>query len=144
MVEVKTEIIITASINRVAAFASNPDNAPLWYVNIKSVEWQTGKSLQVGSRIAFTAQFLGKQLSYVYEIKEFIPEQKLVMQTADGPFPMQTIYTWEKINDATTKMILINKGNPSGFLKLFTPFMAAAMKRANRKDLKLLKSILEK
>ena len=143
MIDVTTEIIIAAPLDKVAGFASNPDNAPAWYVNIKSVEWQTQKPLQPGSRIAFKAQFLGKQLSYVYEIAEFIPDKKLVMQTADGPFSMQTIYAWEKINDATTRMILRNKGNPSGFSKLFVPFMAAAMKRANKKDLKKLKSILE-
>lgn len=143
MVDVTSEIIINASIEEVAGFTSDPDNATAWYKNIKSVEWQTPKPLQPGSRIAFTANFLNKQLSYVYEVTEFIPEKKLIMQTAGGPFPMQTIYTWQKINDATTKIILTNKGSPSGFSKIFVPIMSAAIKWANKKDLKKLKSILE-
>jgi len=143
MVDIATEIIIHASIQEVTAFATDPDNAPQWYVNIKSVEWKTAKPLQQGSRIAFNAKFLGRELSYVYEITGFIPREKLVMQTANGPFPMQTIYTWQRINDTTTKMTLRNKGNPAGFSKWFAPFVRAAMKRANKQDLRLLKSIVE-
>jgi len=144
MIDVITEIIIHANTEEVAAFAADPGNAPQWYINIKAVEWQTSKPLQQGSRIAFKAKFLGRELGYVYEITEFVPGEKLVMQTADGPFPMKTTYAWQKINNTTTKMTLRNQGNPSGFSKWITPFMRAAMKRANKKDLKLLKSILEK
>jgi len=144
MIDVITEIIIHANTEEVAAFAADPGNAPQWYINIKAVEWQTSKPLQQGSRIAFKAKFLGRELSYVYEITEFVPGEKLVMQTADGPFPMKTTYAWQKINNTTTKMTLRNQGNPSGFSKWITPFMRAAMKRANKKDLKLLKSIFEK
>ena len=144
MIDVITEIIIHANTEEVAAFAADPGNAPQWYINIKAVEWQTSKPLQQGSRIAFKAKFLGRELGYVYEITEFVPGEKLVMQTADGPFPMKTTYAWQKINNTTTKMTLRNQGNPSGFSKWITPFMRAAMKRANKKDLKLLKSIFEK
>ena len=144
MVDVTTQIIIKCTLNRVFENASDPNNAPEWYVNIKSVEWRTQEILVVGSKIAFKAKFLGRQLEYVYEIIEFVPGQKLVMRTADGPFLMETTYLWEKIDDNTTRMTLRNRGNPTGFSKLITPFMAFAMKKANQKDLKRLKEIMEK
>jgi uncharacterized membrane protein len=143
MVDVVTTIEIKRSSMDVAAYTANPGNAPAWYENIKSVEWKTDKPLTVGSKLAFVAQFLGKKLEYVYEVTRYVPGKTLVMQTAQGPFPMQTTYTWEAINPTTTKMTLRNFGRPSGFSKLLSPFISFMMKKANRKDLKQLKKILE-
>ena len=144
MVDVVTEIIINSSISQVSEYAANPDNAPKWYVNINSAEWRTPKPLANGSQIAFKAKFLGRELAYVYEIVEFIPGKKLVMKTAQGPFPMETIYTWKEMDANRTKMTLRNMGNPTGFSKIFSPFMSSMMRKANMNDLKIIKEILEK
>jgi uncharacterized protein YndB with AHSA1/START domain len=143
-VDVLTEIVIDRPRAEVAAFAGDPSNAPKWYVNIESVEWKTPSPLGVGSRLAFVAQFLGRRLAYTYEIVELVPEERLVMRTAEGPFPMETTYTWEPTGEGGTRMTLGNRGKPNGFSKLATPLMAAAMRRANRKDLQRLKAVLER
>lgn len=142
-VHVITEILIGKPIDIVAAYATEPDNAPEWYVNIKSANWETPKPLKVGSLITFTASFMGRDLTYTYEITELIEGEKLVMRTHQGPFPMQTIYEWSAFDESSTHMTLTNTGRPSGFSKLLSPFMVWAMKRANNKDLKRLKTILE-
>ncbi|UII55666.1 SRPBCC family protein [Cytobacillus spongiae] len=144
MVDVQTEIIIKSPISKVSAYASNPDHAPEWYVNIQSAKWRTPKPLMLGSQIEFKAKFLGRELTYVYEIVEYIPDKMLVMKTANGPFPMETTYTWQTIDDKQTRMKLRNKGEPTGFSKVFSPVMATMMKKANMKDLEKIKSILER
>ena len=143
MVDVTTEIIINKPVEIVAGYASDPGNAPEWYVNIKSATRKSAGPLAVGSRVAFTAKFLGRNLVYTYEVIEYIPGQKLVMRTAEGPFPMETTYTWTAIDNTTTRMTLRNQGEPKGFSKWFALFMANAMKKANQKDLQHLKKILE-
>jgi uncharacterized protein YndB with AHSA1/START domain len=142
-VDILTEVVIARPCAEVAAYASDPDNAPSWYVNIKAVEWKSPRPLALGSRLAFVAQFLGRRLAYTYEIIDVAPGQRLVMSTAEGPFPMETTYTWEGLADGRTKMTLRNRGQPSGFSKLAAPLMASAMRKANRKDLDQLKALLE-
>jgi uncharacterized membrane protein len=143
VVDVRTEIEIDRPRPEVAEYASNPDNARTWYEHIKDVSWHSKQPLEVGSRIVFGAYFLGKRLDYVYEVKELEPGERLVMATAEGPFPMETTYAWEDAPSGGTRMTLRNRGEPSGFARLSAPVMAAAMRRANRRDLRLLKSLLE-
>ena len=141
-VDVVSEVVIARPRADVAAYAADPDNATSWYANIERAEWRTEPPLREGSRIAFVAHFLGRTLAYTYEIAELVPGERLVMRTADGPFPMETTYTWEDGPDGT-RMTLRNRGQPRGFTKIRAPMMAAAMRRANRKDLERLKTLLE-
>lgn len=143
LVNVLTEILIDRPVEAVSAYAGDPDRAPEWYVNIRSAEWRTEKPLRIGSQIAFKARFLGRDLAYVYEIVALEPGQKLVMRTADGPFPMETTYTWQAEGQGQTRMTLRNAGKPSGFAGIFAPFMARMMRKANEKDLIRIKGILE-
>ena len=142
-VDVVTETTVRRPVDVVAAYAADPSNAPEWYVNIESVQWETPPPAQVGSRVAFVARFLGRRLEYTYEIVELVPGERLVMRTAQGPFPMETTYTWADAGDGGTHMTLRNRGMPAGFSKLLAPFMAPAMHRANKKDLAALRRRLE-
>lgn len=142
-VDVSTDVVIERPRALVAQYATDPDNAPRWYANIDSVRWLTKPPLAPGSRVAFRARFLGRRLDYIYEFVEYAPEQALVMRTDAGPFPMETTYTWADTDAGHTRMTLRNRGYPSGFGSLAAPALAAAMRRANVKDLATLKTIIE-
>jgi uncharacterized protein YndB with AHSA1/START domain len=143
-VDVLTEIVIDRPREEVAAYAADPERAPRWYANIESVTWRTPEPMRVGSELEFVARFLGRQLTYTYEVLDYLPGERLVMRTAQGPFPMETTYTWEPVDDRHTRMRLRNRGEPSGYSRVAAPIMAAAIRRANRKDLANLKRILER
>jgi hypothetical protein len=142
-VDVLTEIDIDRPVDEVAAYAADPSNATAWYANIDAVDWKTPPPVAVGSKVAFVARFLGRRLEYTYEIVDFVPGERLVMRTAQGPFPMETTYTWSPTGTGSTRMTLRNRGEPAGFSRLMAPMMAPAMRRANRKDLAAIKAIIE-
>ncbi|MGH3336655.1 MAG: SRPBCC family protein [Nocardioides sp.] len=141
-VDVTVETRIERPVAEVAAFAGDPGNAPSWYVNIESVQWQTPPPVQVGSPMDFVATFLGRRIEYTYEVIDLVPGERLVMRTAQGPFPMRTTYTWEPTH-GDTRMTLRNDGSPSGFARVAAPVMELAMRRAMTKDLAALKRRLE-
>jgi uncharacterized protein YndB with AHSA1/START domain len=142
-VDVRTEIEIARPRNEVAAYVSDPTNATEWYRNIRSVEWDTPPPVARGSRMRFRARFLGRDLAYTYEVRELLPGERLVMGTADGPFAMETTYTFEDTTSGGTRVGLRNRGEPSGFAKVLSSVMTSAMRRENRKDLARLKQLLE-
>lgn len=142
-VDVMVETTIRCTPEIVAEFAGDPTNAPQWYANIRSVQWRTPPPVGVGSRMDFVATFLGRRLAYTYGVVEWDPARRLVMRTADGPFPMETVYTWEPVGQASTRMTLRNRGKPSGFSRMTAPMMERAMRRATTKDLARLRVLLE-
>jgi uncharacterized membrane protein len=141
--DVSTETVINRPVEVVAAYSADPSNAPEWYAKIDSIEWESEPVVETGAKAAFVARFLGRRLEYTYELVEVAPGTRLVMRTAQGPFPMETTYTWTAVGATATRMTLRNRGEPAGFSRLVAPFMAPAVRRANRKDLAKLKSILE-
>lgn len=143
-IHVETSIVIERPRAEVAAFAGDPDRVPEWYANIRSVEWKTARPMVRGTRLAFVARFLGRQLEYTYEVFELEPGRKLGMRTTQGPFPMETIYEWESLGERSTRMTLTNRGEPHGFGVVIGPLMSAAIRRENKRDLLRLKALLER
>jgi hypothetical protein len=142
-VDVESRIEIKRPRELVAAYACEPDNATAWYQNIKAVAWKSPRPLAVGTLLAFEAEFLGRRLVYTYEVRELVPSDRFVMSTAEGPFPMETTYSWADAPGGATRMTLRNRGEPAGLAKLGAPLLARAMQGANGKDLRRLKEILE-
>jgi uncharacterized protein YndB with AHSA1/START domain len=136
VVDVRVERVIARPRDEVAAFAADPGNAPAWYVNIDAVDWQP--PLAVGSELGFVARFLGRRLEYTYVVRELVPGERLVMSTAQGPFPMETTYMFVDADagDGATRMTLRNRGAPAGFRRIAGPVIARAMRRANEQDLR--------
>ncbi|WNJ20195.1 SRPBCC family protein [Pontibacter sp. G13] len=142
-VDISTEIIIERPIEVVSSYAADPDNAPQWNQHIHAMSWRTPRPMRAGTLLAFEANFLGRELAYVYEVMRFEPAELLVMRTTDGPFPMQTTYQWRRHNRHHTHMLLRNEGDPGVFFRLLSPILSQIMGKASQSDLEKLKQILE-
>ncbi|MFC5130693.1 ATPase [Paeniglutamicibacter kerguelensis] len=86
--------------------------------------------------------FLGRTLDYRYEVVEIVPKARLATRTNQGPFPMQTTYTWSDARDGTFTT-LCNNGEPRGLSVVAGAFMGPMMRPAMRKDLANPTSVLE-
>ena len=145
--DVTVATIFDAPRALVAAVSGDPDQAMRWYANIRSVRWRGPSELVEGARIDFVARFLGRQLAYTYVVVELVPQERMVMRTEDGPFPMETTYTWwdEEPNETgrpRTGMSVRNAGRPSAMTTLASGAVTLGMKRAMRRDLERLRLVL--
>lgn len=141
MIDVVSEIEIARPRAEVAAFVLDQDNAPRWYANVESVDWDTPPPVAAGARFTHVAKVFGT-VTYTYEVRELVDGERLVVSTADGPFEMETTFTWADAPGGGTLMTLRNSGEPKN--KLSASVIAKAMRRANRKDLHRLKKLLER
>ena len=143
-IDVTTEVEIDRPRQEVSEYAADPTNATEWYRDIESIDWRTDPPVRVGSRMDFVARFLGKRLAYTYEVAELVPGERLVMRTTEGPFPMETTYTWEDAGPGRTRICLRNRGGAGNlFTRLTAPLSAAAVRRATSRNLRDLKALLE-
>ena len=142
-VDVGSEILIERPPGIVSAYVSDPGNAPTWHEHITSAAWVTEQVAHVGSRIRIVVEFIGRKLDFTYDIVEFVPGEKIVMRSVEGPFAMETAYTFEETRDGHTRMTMRNHGELSGPSKLMAPVVTKALRSATEKDLTKLKQILE-
>ncbi len=142
-VDFASTIVIARPPVEVAEYAANPDNAPNWYANIRSVEWQTSPPVRPGARINFVCHYLATRMAYTYEVVEYLRHQRLVMRTIAGMFPVETSYVWEPVGNEWTRMTLRHRGTAPGFLRLIAKPVGHAMQNTNRTDLATLKRLIE-
>lgn len=140
-VDVTRALVIRRPRGQVFAYAADPRHAPRWYSRIEKVDWRGGEVVGEGDEAAFIARFLGREIAYTYRVVELAPPERLTMRTAEGPFPMETQYTFEDVPEGT-RMAIRNRGDPAGFWRIAAPVMEAAMGRAVAGDLRRLKALL--
>ncbi|MBI2685062.1 MAG: SRPBCC family protein [Acidobacteria bacterium] len=141
--DICTTVEISRPLMDVVAYSADPTNARAWYRNIKFIEWRSLPPLRTGTLVAFFGRFLGRTRTYHYEVTEFVVGERLVMRTAQGPFPMETTYTWEPMPNGATRMTLRKRGTAKGLSRLAVPLLTRSIRRANETGLRHLKQILE-
>jgi hypothetical protein len=142
-IDVTAQTTIASDRERVASYAMDPRNDPIWISGIKEAEPLNELPLEKGSKVRRVASFLGRRIDYVLEVAELEPGTRMLMRSVKSPFPMVVTYSFEDAPGGTRTGIRVEGGEPGPLYRLAGPMMARAVKRSLAKDLRNLKAIME-
>ena|SRR5689334_12091234 len=142
MARIEINLVINRPVEEVFAFVSNSENLPRWRSTSLEIKKTSDGSLGVGSTFKGRFTFLGRQFDGNIVVTAHEPNQVYVSRMAEGPFPLETGYTLEPVEDGTHVSFVV-EGEPGGFFKLAEPLVVSMAKRAYTTDLQNLKEMLE-
>ena len=142
-IDVTVDVEISSDPQTIFVFLADPENDPEWIGGVQKSEQISTGPVSLGTQVRRSAGFMGRSMDYVTEITAFEPTNLLEMETVSGPFAMIITYEVEQ-RDHGARVILRNRGGPSGLMSLFSPLMERMVRKNTSQDLERLKSILEK
>ena len=129
-VDVTAEVTITADLQKVWDFMTDPAHEPEWIGGLKHARLIGDPPLREGSRVERVASFLGRRIEYVNEVTIYAPPHTLEMRSVKAPFPMHITYTLE--GDTVRNHVR------GGGLRLMAPFV----RRNIQRDLERLRDLV--
>ena len=143
-IDITAQVDVRRPLAEVAAYMVDPAHDPEWIGGVREVRLETPPPVDVGSRVARVASFLGRRVEYVNEITELDRERVLDMRSVAAPFPMRITYSFEAHDGgAATTVRNRVRGEPGGFFALFGPLLGRLVKRSVQRDLERLRDRLE-
>jgi len=142
-ISVIEKIEINATPEEVAKTMFDPHVTIRWVGGLREVREVKGFPMQVGSTQQRFADFAGKEVEYILEVKEYIPNQLVVMDTIKSPFPMQIIYQLEKFADDHCIAKVKLQGSSEGFLMFLDRLSTIMVSSQLKGDLERLKDMVE-
>jgi len=142
MARIEINLVINRPIEEVFAFVSNSENLPRWRSTSLEVKKTSEGPLNVGSTFKGRFTFLGRQFDGNVVVTAHEPNRVFVSKMAEGPFPLETGYTLESVENGTHITFVVN-GEPGGFFKFAEPLVVSMAKRAYETDLQNLKEMME-
>lgn len=142
-VDVRAEIDIARPAEDVFAYATDANHDPEWISGIKTAKILEAERVGPGVQVERVASFLGRRIEYVNEVVDYTPPNRLAMRSVKSPFPMRVTYEFEPLG-ATTRARIRVEGDAGGFYGLASPLLSRMVKRSIGRDLKNLKSRLER
>lgn len=142
MARIEINLVINRPVEEVFAFVSNSENLPRWRSTSLEVKKTSEGPFGVGSTFRGRFTFLGRQFEGNIVVTGYEPNRVYVSKIAEGPFPLETAYTLEPVENGTNVTFVV-EGEPGGFFKLAEPLVVSMARRAYDTDLQNLKEMLE-
>ena len=142
MARIEINLVINRPVEEVFDFVSNSENLPRWRSTSLEVKKTSTGPLGMGSTFKGRFTFLGRQFDGNVVVTAYEPNRVYMSKIAEGPFPLETGYSLEPIENGTHVTFVVD-GAPGGFFKLAEPLVVSMAKRAYEADLHNLKDMLE-
>ncbi|MDA1216004.1 MAG: hypothetical protein O2812_03935, partial [Chloroflexi bacterium] len=101
----------------------------------------------LGSTIASKYSYRNRTFDITYEVTEFQPPNRQAIRSTSGPFPFSSVIELETAERGTRVVNIIDAGSDSKattvIFTLFGPFIRMMMNRQVKKELGVLKSLVE-
>ncbi len=135
-------VVIDRPIEEVFAFATEPENEPLWQSTSLETEQTSGGPVGVGTTFRNTSKFLGRRIDSTYEVTENEPPRRQCVRVTSGPIPGSGCYLFEPA-EGGTRFTQRFEAEIGGFFRLAEPLVGRAIRRQMDVDMATLKDLLE-
>lgn len=144
MIEAIETIVIDKPISQVFEYTTNPQNAEVWYDNVKKSEYALidGKVVP-GSKATLRTNIMGKDFDFTYNIDVLTDNERMLMKTEAGPFPMESEYTFKAIDATHTEVTIINRATPKGVPSFMLSMVKGKVQKTIAESVANLKKIVE-
>ena len=142
MIKVEHSVVINRPVAEVFAFVTDPANEIKWQDGVVSAKVTSAGALGVGSEVAETRKFMGRDMVSKIKVSTYEANKKYVFKVADGPVPFEMSQTYESTGNGTKISVAI-EGEPGGFFKLAEGMVRKQLETQIAADFERAKKILE-
>jgi uncharacterized protein YndB with AHSA1/START domain len=143
MIALRHRVDIDRPVADVFDFVANVENAPKWQPAVIETKRITPDPIGLGSQFREVAKMLGRRVTTLCEITEFVPGKRLSFAaTSTGPFSYATTYTFETTG-ATTRLGIDGTFRLSGIWRLLEPLVKREVRNESAGELKAMKAAIE-
>ncbi len=143
LISVIEKIEINATPSDVAKIMFDPNQDIRWIGGIREVIEIEGFPLKEGSTVHRIADFDGKEIEYILEVKKYIPDHSVDFETTKSPFPMRILYQITNVDKNTSLVQITLDGSSEGFLMFLDQISTIMVSQNLKSDLRRLKDMVE-
>ncbi len=132
--DVHVERTIDRPAEEVWAFFSDASNNPIWQSGMKECRWTGEPPIRVGSTYEQVAEFMGRPVVSVFEVKELVPGREIFIETIESTFPIRVRRAVEPIDQASCRVRAHISGGPEGALRFLSPLTDRIARRSIERD----------
>ena len=141
---VDESIVIDRGRREVFAFATDPENVPLFNSNMISFEQLTDGPVGKGTRNHGMVRVAGRTIEWTTEVTEFEQDRRLMSKSIESPVPFGLDITYEDANGGTKVTWHQESETYGGFFgKLADPLVTRMYAKDVRSNLEKMKELVE-